>query len=65
MCDEGDLCWIEKTDISNIPTPLIDKKIYEYLAKNQKFIISTIYDEQLQLISAYEYLEGKNIQMIL
>lgn len=57
-CNEGDFVWVKKESIPTLPTPEIDQKIYEYIQKNQKFIIHTTYDHELILQSAYEYLEG-------
>lgn len=61
-CDEGYLEWIEKANLSNITIPEIDKIIYEYLEKSQKFIMNATYDERLNLLSVYEYLENKSIK---
>lgn len=62
QCDEGYSEWIEKSNIKNIPIPEIDRIIYEYLEKNQKFVMNAIYDNQLKLLNAYEYLENKIIK---
>lgn len=62
-CNEGDLEWIAKTKIGSIPIPTIDQVIYEYVARKQKFILSANYDEKLILLSAFEYLENKKIDV--
>lgn len=61
-CDEGYLEWIEKSNLTNIPTPEIDRIIYNYIRKNKKFIINSTYDNKLNLLTAYEYLENKTIK---
>lgn len=61
-CDEGNLIWIPKTKITLLDTPEIDQKMYEYLIKKQKFIISAVYNESLNLLKAYEYIEGINLK---
>lgn len=61
-CDEGYIEWIEKSNILNIPTPEIDKTVYEYLVNKQKFIINATYDDKLNLLTAYEYIENKVIK---
>lgn len=61
-CDEGFFEWIKKSNINNIPTPEIDRIIYEYLENRQNFIINATYDEKLNLLGAYEYLENKKIR---
>lgn len=61
-CEEGYFEWIKKEEVTTLPTPEIDQKIYEYVKRNQKFIIHTIYDEDLTLQSAYEYLEEKKLK---
>lgn len=61
-CKEGYFEWVKKENVTTLPTPEIDQKIYEYVKKNQKFIIHTIYDEDLVLKSAYEYIEEKKLK---
>ena len=60
-CDEGDLEWINKEDILNIPTPEIDKEIYKCIINNKKFIFNDIYDDNMMLIYAKEEISGKII----
>ncbi len=61
-CDEGYIEWVKKSNILNIPTPEIDRTIYEYLVNKQKFIINASYDDKLNLLTAYEYIENKVIK---
>lgn len=61
-CDEGYFEWIKKENVTNIQAPEIDKMIYKYLEKNQKFIINAVYDDKLNLIKAYEYLDNKKLK---
>jgi len=61
-CREGYFEWVKKENVTTLPTPEIDQKIYEYVEKNQKFIIHTIYNQDLVLTSAYEYLEEKRLK---
>lgn len=59
QCHEGYFEWVLKEHVITLPTPEIDQKIYEYVNNNQKFMIHTVYDQELVLKSAYEYLEER------
>ena len=59
--DEGYLEWVYKDDVKNLPTPEIDKEVYEYIINNQKFIFNDLYDDDINLIYAKEELSGKVI----
>ncbi len=61
-CQEGYFEYVLKEHVTNLPTPEIDQKIYEYVKRNQKFIIHTIYNQELVLLNAYEYLEEKKLK---
>ncbi len=60
-CDEGELEWIEFSDIPHLPTPPTDWHIYQYLMAGRPFAFNAIYDEQLELIQMVEEIEGKKI----
>lgn len=61
-CDEGYFEWIEKSNLKDYPIPDIDRVIFEYLNQKQKFIIDAVYDDKLNLITAFEYLGNKVIK---
>jgi len=61
-CEEGFFEWIKKADIGSIPTPQIDGIIYQYFERKEKFIIDATYDDKLNLLTAYSYLEEKKIR---
>lgn len=60
-CKEGDLEWINQSDLLNIPTPETDRYIYEYYLAGKSFMFSAEYDEDLNLISMKEEIEHKSI----
>ncbi len=57
-CDEGILEWIPFDEIPAVPTPPTDWHIYQYLMRGQAFALNAIYDENLNLLSMYEEIEG-------
>ena len=59
--DEGYLEWVYKDDITDLPTPEIDKEVYKYVVNNQKFIFNDEYDDELNLIYSREELSGEVI----
>mgnify|MGYP001037974905 CR=1 FL=1 len=61
-CEEGFFEWIKIADIGSIPTPQIDGIIYQYFERKEKFIIDATYDDKLNLLTAYSYLEDKKIR---
>lgn len=61
-CEEGYFEWIKKANINSIPTPEIDRIIYQYFERKQNFIITATYDENLNLLTAYSHLENKKIR---
>lgn len=56
--DEGTLHWIDFEDIPNIPTPPTDFIIYQYLMRQQPFVLNAIYDAELNLLHMIEEIEG-------
>ncbi|AZB10845.1 NUDIX domain-containing protein [Chryseobacterium sp. G0162] len=53
-CNEGELQWIDAKDLADIPTPLTDLYIYDYVAKGEIFAFNAVYDLELNLISLQE-----------
>jgi 8-oxo-dGTP diphosphatase len=49
-CDEGELHWVNISNLSSIPTPETDRFIYQFVAADKPFIFSAKYDAQLNLI---------------
>ena len=60
-CNEGELKWIAKNDLLNVPTPPTDLAVYEYVLKYKPFMLNAEYDDGLNLISMWEEIEGKMI----
>ncbi|GAA4833136.1 8-oxo-dGTP diphosphatase [Algivirga pacifica] len=60
-CPEGTLEWIDFEQLLNIPTPITDWYIYKYLMEEKMFAFDAVYDEQLQLLTMREELEGKTL----
>lgn len=58
LCDEGELAWINFEDIPNISTPATDWHIYQYLMREQPFAMNAIFDENIQVLSMTEEIEG-------
>jgi len=56
-CKEGDLEWINQSELLNIPTPETDRYIYEYYLAGRSFMFGAEYDESLNLISMKEEIE--------
>jgi 8-oxo-dGTP diphosphatase len=61
-CDEGTLHWVDVEDLETLDTPPTDMSIYKYVAESKKFIFDATFDEQLNMISLYEELEGINLR---
>ena len=57
-CDEGILEWIHFDQLKDIPSPPTDWQIYQYLVQGKPFAFNAIYNEQLQLLSMKEEIEG-------
>ena len=60
-CDEGTLVWVPFAAVPSVPTPPTDWHIYQYLMQGQPFALNARYDEQLNLLSMYEEIEGKQL----
>lgn len=58
-CDEGELEWIDFSDLETLATPATDWHIYQYIAREQAFAMRAIYDKDLKLIYMEEEIEGK------
>ncbi|PRB82359.1 NUDIX hydrolase [Chryseobacterium culicis] len=61
-CNEGELEWIEAENLADIPTPLTDLYIYDYVSKGEVFAFNAIYDSELNLISLWEQYSNTQIR---
>lgn len=61
FCDEGELEWIDFSALETLPTPATDWHIYQYMAREQPFAMRAIFDENLEIISMEEEIEGKKL----
>ena len=58
-CKEGKLKWISLDSIKDIPTPLTDRFMYDYIAKSEFFVLDSIYNEKLELLKLVDELSGE------
>lgn len=61
-CNEGELQWIDAKDLVDIPTPLTDLYIYDYVLKGEIFAFNAIYDSELNLTSLWEQYSNTKIR---
>lgn len=61
-CNEGNLLWVDRATLLELPTPPTDWEIYKYILTQKPFAFNAIYDAQLKLLSMVEEIEG--IQVI-
>ena len=57
-CDEGTLKWIPLLDIPNVPTPETDWHVYHYIMQEKPFVFNALYNDQMELSSMLEEIEG-------
>ena len=57
-CQEGRLEWIDAAAVFDIPIPITDRHIYEYVVTNRPFMFSVEYDQQLNILAMREEIEG-------
>jgi len=62
-CEEGELEWINAARLHEIHTPATDLIIYEYVHKNIKFVISALYDNEMNLIEMYDELNAEKVYL--
>lgn len=60
-CNEGELKWIDFSDVLNIPTPKTDWYIYKYLIEEKKFNFSAEYDANVEMQIMRDDLTGKTL----
>lgn len=58
-CDEGELSWIDFSDLKSLATPATDWHIYQYIAREQPFAMRAIFDKDLKMTFMEEEIEGK------
>lgn len=58
ICDEGELDWVHRSELSSIPTPSTDRFIYQYVAIGMPFAFSATFDHDVQMIRMDEEIEG-------
>ncbi|MCW9705494.1 NUDIX hydrolase [Fodinibius salsisoli] len=56
-CDEGILHWISRGELTEIPTPVTDRYIYQFIADDRPFMLNADYDENLQMLSLREEIQ--------
>jgi 8-oxo-dGTP diphosphatase len=57
-CAEGELAWIGRVALPEVPMPPTDRFIYEYLLRGRPFAFSADYTAALALIRMEEELSG-------
>lgn len=62
-CPEGTLAWVERAQLTTVPTPLTDHFVYEYLLAHQPFHFDVTYDEALRPLVMREELQGRNLSV--
>lgn len=60
-CDEGTLHWIHASALYHIDTPPTDLSIYQFVDKNQIFVLNAIFDHQLSIIRMIDEISGQQI----
>jgi 8-oxo-dGTP diphosphatase len=60
-CNEGKLEWIAPNQLGDIPTPLTDRFIYDFVSISQFFVLDAIYDEKIELVKLTDELNGKTL----
>ncbi|PKK89965.1 MAG: NUDIX hydrolase [Candidatus Wallbacteria bacterium HGW-Wallbacteria-1] len=60
-CDEGSLEWIEISEISTVSKPSTDEYLYDYVLRNEHFMLSAQYDETMNMILMKEEISGKTL----
>jgi 8-oxo-dGTP diphosphatase len=58
-CSEGKLEWISHDRLSEIPTPLTDHFMYDYVSNSQFFVLDAVYNEKIELLTLTNELTGQ------
>ena len=59
VCSEGKLEWISPKRLGEIPTPITDRFMYDYVSNSQFFVLDAIYDEKIELVKLVNELTGE------
>jgi 8-oxo-dGTP diphosphatase len=60
--EEGELHWISFEELDQLPTPPTDWWVYQYVRREQPFVFSALYDENLQILSMEEEIGGRALK---
>ncbi len=60
-CREGALEWIPRAALGEVPMPVTDRHIYEYLEAGRPFAFSADYDASLTLLAMHDELAGVRV----
>lgn len=52
-CDEGELEWVLKSELSSIDIPETDLEIYNSIARNEIFVFSATFDADLKMLEMH------------
>ena len=61
VCNEGELQWIDFSEVLNMPTPKTDWYIYKYILDRKPFAFNAIFNEEIQLVSMQEEIEDVQV----
>jgi 8-oxo-dGTP diphosphatase len=61
--DEGDLIWVDLTELSTLETPPTDWHIYQYVAHGVPFAFSAIYNDMGIMTEMTDELTGKKMNI--
>jgi 8-oxo-dGTP diphosphatase len=61
-CPEGRLVWMPQNQLFEMPCPEVDRYLYPYLFRNQKFVLRAQYNENIELLHLWEDLEEKQLK---
>lgn len=60
-CNEGELKWINFSQVLEVPTPKTDWFIYKYILNNQPFAFNAEFNEKIELLSMVEEIENVKV----
>lgn len=60
-CDEGELHWIDRQKLTEIPTPTTDRYVYQFIAGGRAFMFNAGYDENLELLWMDEEIRAEQL----
>jgi 8-oxo-dGTP diphosphatase len=61
-CTEGELRWVRRDHLLELPMPATDRHIYAFRDERRPFMFSAEYDEALALVRLDEELSGVRLQ---